>query len=369
MKITIAQRLHPFSHTAGTKFLLPKSTFCVQVFPTRLNFSDLEGKIEPFCLSFAFQGPIQEFTAELDLEHALLRIFGKTLQGYMRYLIYAAEGGIWIEVEKAPKEGVTYSRCNTSLPFATGEKRQLCACPVYKVEGRAQEERLSLGMHKLQDWDLLRRRLDLKEIFPHLLRLAAWMPPLDLTDSADKAEGNYALLAVCRERIAQRQKQTMPQAFENLLLAATEGVLVPRLRDTEYQGIVAEPADPAASISPLPLLLGAARCIRSLFYQESKEEIALLPCLPIPFHCGRMTNIQTRERHSISLEWTKKCLRRVSIQPSAADEIVLKLPKGIKHFRLTQGRKMVKTMHVDAESKAVLPLDKDKTLYLDRFEY
>ena len=104
MKITIAERLHPFSHEIGTKFLLPKSSWAVEVFPTRLNFCDLEGKGDSFYLCFDFSGPIQGFTAELNLELGGLSVFGMTRKGHMCYRLCAKEDGIWLTMEKVPEE-------------------------------------------------------------------------------------------------------------------------------------------------------------------------------------------------------------------------------------------------------------------------
>src|SRR5690348_2316593 len=106
MKITIAERLHPFSHSPGTKFLLPKTSWGIQVFPTRLFFVDLEGRGESFSLTFDFQGPIREFTAELNLERDALYVFGMTQKGYMRYELCCRENSIWLTMERTPQEMV-----------------------------------------------------------------------------------------------------------------------------------------------------------------------------------------------------------------------------------------------------------------------
>ncbi|MBS0603886.1 MAG: hypothetical protein JSS60_02485 [Verrucomicrobia bacterium] len=368
MKITIAERLHPFSHEAGTQFLLPHSSLCVQIFPTRLCFSDLEGKLESFFIAFDFKGPLSEFTAELDLEHGTLKVFGQTRLGYMRYLICAKDDGVWLTMERIPEDQLF---CRRSFPpeqmtLAKGESMLICL-PLKRQSKGTGEERLSLGIHKSQDWDQLRRRLDLKEIFPHWLKLAALVPPRG--DLVRETAGNFSLLAICRQKIQQGDKETVCEAFENLFRAAFAGVLVPRVMDSDYQGIVEEGKNPCDPISPLPLLTEAARCIRSLFFQESDGEISLLPCLPSPFHCGRMVGIRTLNDQVIHFEWTKKCLRSVVIESGPAGEVALALPKGIRSFRMTSGRRMMKKILIDAQRKTVLSLEEGKTVCLDRFEH
>src|SRR5579871_5182907 len=117
MRITIAERLHPFSHKNGTKFLLPGTSFSVQVFPTRLDFLDLEGRVVPFNVCFEVAGPVRDFTAELDLEHGALRVFGMTRKGYMRYRVFAKKEGIWLIVEKG---------------FRSGEESLLISCETHE---------------------------------------------------------------------------------------------------------------------------------------------------------------------------------------------------------------------------------------------
>ena len=229
----------------------------------------------------------------------------------------------------------------------------------------APQERLSLGMHKAQDWDLVHRRLDCKEIFPHWFVLASSIPSKDL--SVENATGNFSLLNVCRKKIEHLEKETVLQAFEHLFLSAFEGVLVPRLTDLGYQGIVPEPQN-APHGSSLPLLTESGRLIRSLFFQEKDGELSLLPCLPPQFHCGRMLRMRTSNQEMLDFEWTKKSLRSVLITSASGGEIHLKLPKEIRHCRLTSGKMVTKKVAVDSEGRVVLFLEANRTFQLDRLE-
>ncbi len=362
MKITIAERLHPFSHGMGTKFLLPKTSWSVQVFPTRLYFSDLEGKEESFYFDLDFAGPIKEFTAELNLEQGSLSVFGKTRQGYMRYQIAFRDNGIFLDMEKTPLDSVACHRLSEEFSLQKGESYLLL-----KTESSLAKtgERLSLGMHKAQDWDLVRRRLDCKEIFPHWLALAGISP---LSKDSQVTGGNFSLLKSCEEKIEQRDRVGVLDAFENLFLAAFEGVLVPRLYDSEYQGIEVTKSRGESNLSPIPLLVEGGRLIRSLFIQENQGEVSVLPCLPSQFHAGRMIGVQTSPGACLSFEWTKKDLRRVEIEPGSNTQMRLRLPKGIRSFRFA-GKGSARTVDVDSEGRAALPLEAGRTVQLDRFEH
>ncbi len=357
MKLTIAQRLHPFSHQNGTKFLLPQTSFCLQVFPTRLEFTDLEGREAPFFIELDFTGPIVDFTAELDLEQGILRVFGTTQKGYMRYFLFARKDGIQLKLEKAPGEQVICHLSTSSAAFCLTKGESLLVPMLLRdADGQRSQERLSLGMHKAQNWELIRSRCDFKEIFPVWLALGWWVP-------AQEAEGNYSLLEECRKNIETRNKAHLLGSFQKLFLASFEGVLVPRLVDTEHQGIVQQ-TEP--DLLPLPLLTKGASLIRSLFVQEMAGKIAILPCLPAEFHCGRMTGVQIGSA-MLDFEWSKKSLRRLKIVSPLDTEVCLSL-KTIRSCRLRYGRGISKKAAIASDGSLILSLSPNQPAFLDRFE-
>jgi hypothetical protein len=362
MTITIAERLHPFSHRPGTKFLLPKSSFAVQIFPTRLECIDLAYELSSFAIDFHVNGPIKGFTAELDLESGLIRVFGQTPEGYVRYLLQCEREGLWLTVERAPNEKLACRHSFSEQTFLLSPKEKLLIPFSAKIAHPVSEERLSLGMHKSQEWEGIHRRLDCKEIFPLWHRLSQWIVTLEIS----AREGNYALLEACRHKLEHRERTTLLEAFESFFLAAFEGVLTPRLFDNEYQGILPGTHALKSSVSPLPLLTEGGKLIRALFFQERANEIEILPCLPSSFHCGRMTGIQTSQGHRIDFEWTKKALRRLRIHVFADGKLCLKLPKKTS-CRLKKGRKTIKHSPIDAEGKLSLELQANEILHLDRF--
>jgi len=365
MMIKIAQRFHPFSHRNGARFLLPGSSFSIQIFPTRLIFVDLEGKGDSFFLSFDFVGPLSDFTAELDLEHGAVHVFGVTKKGYMRYLICAKREGIWLTMEKIPEGKNLICRRSFSpeqLSFEQG-KGLLISPLFYNCPLTKNEERLSLGSHKAQEWEFICRRLDFREIFPIWLSLSYWTP----LRREESDQGNYRLLEECRQRMERGEKQKITEAFKSLFLAAFEGIFVPRLCDTEYQGILPEGELQRPFPSPLALLTEGANLIRSLFIHEKNNSIAILPCLPPEFPSGRMTHVKAGEGAILDFEWTKKSLRQLQISSSCATHLLLKLPKGIRRCRIKKGRQGIKNLSLD-EGSAILALSSHEKVEMDRFE-
>ncbi len=321
MTIKIVQKLRPFSHTPGASCLIPGSCSVIQAFPTRLCIDDHE-------ISLSLTGPVADFTLQQDLERNCVYVFGKAQEGYYRLRISAHDSGFDIQVEKGPLKSLQIS---AEVPF------------VFKPTF----ERLSLGSHKAQDWDQVQKRCDLKEILPILFCLGQkipLIPPQPLT-------GTARLLEVPKERLQ------LAQALTSFFKAAFTQLLVPRLIDDQYQGLV--PHEPARG-NPCFLLQEGAKMIRSLFFRQNERRLAFLPQLPIPLDAGRMIGPKASDIGEIALEGTKKSPRRILIRATTSGEVILELPRAIKTFRV--GKK-----HRQKATEPLL-LEAGRTTLLDRFQ-
>ena len=204
-KISISQRLCPYSHLPGTACLIPGTPWQLLAFPTLLKFSNLQtGETEEEPLPWI--GPVKNFTVHQDLERGEVVITGKTAEGHRRHVV---------------KRG--------SLP--------------------SHIERLSLGSHKALDWELVKRRCDLADILPVWFRLGQMVPSggkIFFPPPEDKLEAAPFL--------------------ENIFSAYFHGIMVPRLVDEDHQGIFFEGKSMATA--PLALLTEGFRWIRSLFFKK-----------------------------------------------------------------------------------------------------
>jgi hypothetical protein len=305
MRITIAERLHPFSHTPGVRMLIPCTAIEVQVFPAALIFSDLSGPIPKTIekLSLNVTGIVEKFTALLDLERGEVRVWGEGAAGYFRYALFAHQGSIGIHLEKS------------SVSFTPSSL-------VTIVEARERESgsnlaRLSLGNHKAQDWDLVCRRCEMEEIFP------IWHHLGQLVNGQQEAD--YPPLKECMK---QNKPEEIVAQFRTLFKLGFRGILSPTLEDHLFQGI-ALPAPKQGS--PLFLLQKGAELIGSLFVDQLK----ILPALPPEFHCGRLLNASCAVG-KVDVEWTKKAIRQMILRSSSSAEVVFQFPSGIRSFRLRQ---------------------------------
>ncbi|PWU13119.1 MAG: hypothetical protein C5B45_06655 [Chlamydiae bacterium] len=360
MSITIAHRMRPFSHKMGSVFLLPNSHFKVELFPTLLRFTDLENRIKPIEIRLFIRGPIQPFTVELDLESGAICVFGETLDGYIRYSLFYRASELLLLCEKTPSTLQLKYRSTLSQL----KPKQTLAIPVpFCLESQGLQERLHLGIHKAQDWELVQRRFNLQEIFPFWLALAQWVPSITYEDND---QGMFSLIRKCQMAIEKKEKLQIVNCFKNVFLAAFEGVFVPRLFDSDYQGIldVEEKALPATA-----LLLQSAKLLRRLFFVEEENLFSILPCVPPELHCGRLIQLQTTKLDRIDMEWSKKRLRRMFIQTSNTRPITCQLPKGISSCRLRVHRKdKGQKLQVTKEGILHIPALAHLKAWLDCFE-
>jgi hypothetical protein len=325
MKITIAERLRPFSHLPGASCVIPWSSYKVQAFPAKLIFENLN-TFEKQEVPLDWRGPVKEFTLELDLEKGVVWVYGKTAQGHRRVCIEMQEAGIAID-----KKPILFG--TRLMPHSM--------------------ERLSLGMSKKLDWELVSRRQEMAEILPVWFRLGQMVPPG--SEAGGKAIGTAALLQEC-------EKLDVADLYLKVFLTGFEGILCPRLSDTSHQGILPERN---FSESPLILLTEGVKYIRALFFKETVQNWDFLPCLSPEFHAGRIVDLTTKAGDKIDFEWSKKSLQKVVVQVSSSREMFFCVPKPFKSCRLRTALKEKGSRHL---LEKPLRLEPSQKLFLDRFE-
>ena len=336
MRIEIAQRLKPFSHQPGTYFILPGSTLRLQIFPALIRIFDLSNNAELGDVRFSIDGPLEQFTISQDLEKGQILVWGKAKHRFIRYRVAAHMQNAGMAITT---ENVNFS----SNWNGVADNRDL-----FKPLPTA---RLSLGSHKAQDWALMHRRRDLKEIFPIWNRLGQIVPEL---------EGAGGLLEQCELAVKDGGRDNILNFFYELFLAGFEGGLSPRSQDTDYQGF-AQP--PLLNGSALALLSKGSTLIRSLFLQINSDEIRFLPLLPPEFHCGRLNQAACGKYGEVDIEWSKKLIRRVIFKAKYTGLVNFNFQKEIKQFRL-------RTSSQEIKLKACLPIEiqENEFYWFDNFE-
>lgn len=334
MRFTIAERYRPFSHQPGTSCVLPRTDLRFQIFPALIRVFEEEALVSE--IQLAVLGPVKDFTVQLDLEKGRIRVWGTAASGYMRYSIYPA----------ANQEKFV-------LVQETGTKDHAPECE------KVVYERLSLGSSKAQDWDMVKRRMDMADILPVWFALGQQMAKSERAP----AEGTAAVLHECRRAIIADDSRRFLEPFKVLFQTGFDGILAPRKTDVDYQGFQLPPV--SSEFSSIALLSEGAELIRSLFFSYNDRVADILPALPVEFHCGRFIDVKCGSQGTVDMEWTKKAIRRVIFRASENGAIRFAFPRDIKRFRLRlsetdRGQKL--------EPHTPIEIVAGNVYYLDRFE-
>ena len=206
--IEIREKQCPFAHLPGTHVLLPSSPWSVQIFPTKLIFTN-HAAADSFTHDLEATGSIDGFTIFQDLERGRVRVHSKTLS----YTITHIETEIVIKVKRGPIQDRTFIVQEHAIE-PTGE-------------------RLFLGVTKKQEIHGMKSRLEPEELFPHLFRLGL---PFE-------------------------KKTFQIDDFKSYFLSAFEGLFVPKKQD--HLGLCELP-----DVDAMTHLSGVAHHIRSLFIEE-----------------------------------------------------------------------------------------------------
>lgn len=367
MEISIAERLKPFIHVPGMTVILPGLGWPIQVFPCLLRMYRFQDAIP---LQFAelqleLEGPVEQFTVTNDLEKGRLTVSGMTRKGWLRYHLIGSQDlkNVRLVVDRAPSGGLPVQDGSAKVVLQDKEWHDLCKqLSPFTPFALPRIDRLSFGCHKAQDWELVRRRSCLQEIFPFWHRLGQLVPQVP---GPPTATGTLALLAECEQLLKQGRPDVAQQIWLNVFLCAFREMLVPQMEDSCYQGIVKSVPLAGSTVSPLVILSEGSRLIRKLLIQQENGSLGILPSLLPVLPFGRLVDVPLEGGGSISIEWSKKTIRRMSIHSTQEREIALTFHSDVRSYRLRdyardQGER--RTRH------SQLFLRRDYHYYIDNFD-
>ena len=295
MSIKIDQKLKPFSHRFGARCVVLKSRIVVEIFPALIRIQGIEFPIQ-------ITGPVKEFTVQMDLERECIFIWMIAKEGYFRFKIHADQE-IILTVIRSPKNGVQIGS-NRLMP-----KHSIVLCKSETTLQASTSERLFLGSWKDQDWDLIQRRSDLKEILPILFSLGQKIPYLE------KGHGGTVDL--------------MDKSLLKCYMASFTDFLIPHLTDQMHQGIVLEREEKG---DPMSLFSIFYEKMKQSILIERKNEVEIFSDFIEQFPSGKATHLKVLDGE-IHLEWSKHFLRKMIFQPTVSGNAVFIFPKKIQRFR------------------------------------
>lgn len=343
MKIELRSRLLPFCHLPGVECVVPFSEYSIQIYPVLLRIQSLRDNKTMEEIPLNVTGPVKNFVVIQDLEKGEIGVFGETPFGLLRYTIFSLDGQLYIIVKKQPQERLL---TKTSSRLLESTSKSMQASP---------SERLHLGMHKALDWELVKRRIDLREIFPVWHRLGQ----LTLEEAYIK---DHSLFQECYDAVNNRKKEKISHAFHALFSAGFQGILVPRLQDSEHQGYKLPPLEKNKALT---ILYEGSKLIRSLFLDVDYNHIELPPVLPSEFVSGKLCNFKF-PNGCIDFEWSKRIPRRMVFKALTSNTSTIIFPKNIRKARL---RLNDNDKGVMVSSKALLDFEQGTHYYFDQFAH
>lgn len=337
MRISIAERLKPFTHVMGTSTILPGWGCLVQIFPCLIRLHHLKGSLPVLLDEFSLdlKGPVQQFTVCNDLEKGRMTLSGITAEGWMRYHLISAKQteNVRLVVDRAPGRGIAIQNGGMSHVLQAKEEfnllNQETSFESYQVPLC---DRLSLGNHKAQDWELIKRRFSLSEILPLVHRLGQLIPSMPPSHCH---EGTLALLEACEQSFTTERPEKGEETWHHFLRGCFQQLLVPQLVDGDHQGLSIKQPLFSNDISPLVILSEASRLIRKLFVQQENHTLSILPYLLPSLHHGRLIDVSV-EGGKLSIEWTKKSIRQLIFHAEKDQEWIFKFRSDVKSYRLRQ---------------------------------
>jgi hypothetical protein len=320
-------RFRPFSHDAKTLCLLPNSTFACQIFPSLIRFYDYDQKSPKLVGTIHFKdlGPLEQFTVIQDLEGGALFVSGVSPSGFVRYSITAGS----LEFLKLGAETTLEIWFQDKEEIVRVRQKSCLEIPV-AIKAAEAKERLFLGVDRSQEWPMVMRRLDMREILPYWHFLGQSVPQPAEQGPLGKGPSLFTELAGL---IEEKKRAEVLAALKALFQAGFSHQLIPSLEDVNFHGYPLPVAE-NQNTSPLLLLKEIFTIIRSLFFVEESNAFQFLPLIPKEFHCGTLASVKTHKGHILHLEWTKQTIRRVLVEAGSDDAVCCSFHSPVAAFRM-----------------------------------
>lgn len=298
--ISIKHQVRPYTLIPGARVPIPGSLLYAQIFPSlRKIFSSSHDLLleEPIPL----RGPVQRFAVFQDLRRGVLTV------GSEQYTYHILPSGS----VTSSLQGFSALE-SVSTPW------------------------LSMGVHKHPDMLLVRRRKNLQEILPILLRLSVLLPKNHTMIEQQEllnSSGVYQLYQKVNIAIQEKRTQDIAPLLLQFIYAGFSNHFLPRFYDFDYQGILRFSCQAHSEVA-FPILQLCASLIVSMFIRYVDNQIDILPALPPEFPHGRCTHLFIPQVGYLDLEWSKKTIRRMSLQAITTNEVAFTFSPSLNQCRL-----------------------------------
>lgn len=227
-------------------------------------------------------------------------------------------------------------------------------CWTRELAGKAplRKAKLSFGVHKAQQMERVIERAAPEEFLPFWFALANFYPEFEGEIPAE------SLL----DDLQRSDRTRLYRAWSQLFRAGFEGWMIPRLKDTDYHGF---DKDPVSGTDPFVLVTAGVRLLQQMLVDDTTAGVlAILPKLPPELHCGRLIDLALPKIGVLSIEWSKKEIKKVILTPSHSQELQIRFAKQFGSCRVNDGSS---TSRQTMEKP--LKIEKGNVIYFDQFQH
>ena len=338
---------HPlFSHQFQSS-LLPASSFTIAAYPACIDIIDSKTDEITRSLRFLPEFRFLELTTRLDLLKREVVVEGVTPRGFQR-LSFIADKAFWF-LKSMKKELRFFDELGKDISLKRGESLPLFPATSWIPS----EARLVLTSPKKNRWESLQDHFDWKTLVEQFYLCKG--DPLPWTKKDD------SLLTLLSKEISCGSKTQAEHVLKELLSRGFSGMCVPKVGE-KVAGYFGRPFWPSMDSRDNLTLL--QELLRSLFLQEEKDTLILLPSLLPSLLSGHI--VQERcfnQLVTLSFCWGKGKVFQVFLRAGKDCDIKLRV-SGCDRVRLrTIHQKNVRQEKLED----VLSLKKDETYLLDKF--
>jgi hypothetical protein len=281
----------PLTRRPGAWAAIPGTMWKVQLFPTQIRLYGPQG--QRVLADLPLDHPVEEWTAQLDLDRFETRIWGKAGQPFLFRLVVCS-GRILLKGrrEKGP-----------SITLTEGVEQWYPS-----------QERLQFGNHALQNVDGAVGSASVAQIASTWFRLGLPLP------ASEPIEEELSLLGQWASTVRSLERHRIVDAIVQLRKAGFCDLWSPQEVDQNFWGY----GLPPTMQNGWHLLASGARLLRKMALQSNDLDAFLLPSMPKELAAGRLLNAHWPGVGTLDLEWTKGSPRRLLLTPSHEETISLR---------------------------------------------
>jgi hypothetical protein len=323
----------PLTRRPGSWAPIPGCRWQVQLFPTQLRL--LGPAQERQIIDLNITGPVQQWTAQLDLDHQEIRIWGRA-QDFFLFRLGVVNGALVLRGKRADDLNRVLVEQLTSP----------AACV----------ERLQFGCHAMQDVERLNAHV-LPQIVPTWFRLGMALEH----QAQDPAE--LSLMGRWAQALQNQDRRQAAELILQLRRAGFQDLWAPQQVDHQFWGF----GLPPTLSDPFHLLAAGARLLRKMILTSDEDSCTLLPLLPKELPAGRFLNAQWPGVGALHLEFTRGRPRRLVLEPHVSRSV--RLVWDGDHARVRVLKEGVPIREGERQLKSGDPLEivAGRSLHLDRF--